>query len=384
MSIPEGEMREKLLERVAELATDAVFVLGRDGKIKSCISRSHQHTLEGLQGSHVTLLWPPELRQEGERILERARGGAVLRDIITGWRMQNSTITVSITIAPIHSGEPGEGLVMVVRDVTKEMEAERRLSSYIRELTQYIRHVERSSQLKDTFADIMRHDILNPLSAIKSAISSGRVNDRGIALIKKSVDRIEKIVEMFSKYAFLHSVEELSFQEGNLSEMLDEVVDTLTPAALEMDVRVVKRYPPVLTARFSPFLEEAVANLLSNAIKFSPAGGEVVLEAGAEDGWVTLRVRDRGPGIPDRYKKSIFERFVRGRKDGIKGSGLGLAIVRRIAEMHRGEVWVEDNVVEYQDGSGRVHQKKQGSVFVLRIPGDCRGGVSGSGEERKQ
>jgi signal transduction histidine kinase len=79
-------------------------------------------------------------------------------------------------------------------------------------------------------------------------------------------------------------------------------------------------------------------------------------------------VRDLGAGVPDRYKRSIFERFVSGKKAGIRGTGLGLAIVKRIAELHSGKVWVEDNLVEYQDASGRVHQEKRGSVFVLRIP----------------
>ena len=68
-----------------------------------------------------------------------------------------------------------------------------------------------------------------------------------------------------------------------------------------------------------------------------------------------VAVRNRGERIPEEYRARIFERFVQGGKRGIKGVGLGLAIVRRIAEIHGGRVWVED------DPGG-------GSVFFFEFP----------------
>ncbi|NOZ59804.1 MAG: hypothetical protein GXO66_09580 [Euryarchaeota archaeon] len=364
----EGEMKERLTRRVAELAADAVLILDINGRVLDCICREPSGLWGRISGLRLQELWSDELRHEGEEVLEEVRRGRVLRDLVATWGAGEHRAVVSLSMALVDPAEPGAGVVAVVRDITREVEAERRLSSYIRELTEYIRHVERSNQLKDTFADIMRHDILNPLSAIKSAVSSDTVTPRGVELIRKSVERIERIVEMFSKYALLHGVDGLELREGNLSEVLDEAADSLSPVGEERGIRIVRRYPAYLHARFSPFLEEAVANLLSNAVKFSPPGCDVVLEAQREGNSVVIKVRDLGEGVPDRYKKSIFERFVRGKKEGIRGSGLGLAIVRRIAELHGGEVWVEDNVVEHRDASGRIHQEKRGSVFVLRIP----------------
>jgi signal transduction histidine kinase len=52
---------------------------------------------------------------------------------------------------------------------------------------------------------------------------------------------------------------------------------------------------------------------------------------------------DEGGGIPDVFKKTIFDRFERHDKKGVKGTGLGLAIARRIVDLHAGSIWVEDN-----------------------------------------
>ena len=60
------------------------------------------------------------------------------------------------------------------------------------------------------------------------------------------------------------------------------------------------------------------------------------------DSWIVY-VKDRGNGIPDKYKEVIFDRFRRIEKHGVKGSGLGLSIVKRVVDLHNGNVWVEDN-----------------------------------------
>jgi signal transduction histidine kinase len=78
-------------------------------------------------------------------------------------------------------------------------------------------------------------------------------------------------------------------------------------------------------------------------VKYAFSGKRIELgidEKGEE--WI-LSVRDWGEGIPDPYKRSIFTRFERLQKEGVKGAGLGLAIAGRIVELHGGRIWVEDN-----------------------------------------
>jgi two-component system phosphate regulon sensor histidine kinase PhoR len=101
--------------------------------------------------------------------------------------------------------------------------------------------------------------------------------------------------------------------------------------------------PPILADR--AMLSQALLNLLQNAAKYAGDAGAIALVCRAEDGRVTMSVADKGPGIPRREHRRIFERFYRiddrlSRKQ--EGSGLGLAIVRHVAQAHGGQVVVRN------------------------------------------
>ncbi len=91
-----------------------------------------------------------------------------------------------------------------------------------------------------------------------------------------------------------------------------------------------------------PRLEQVLVNLIHNAVKFTDPGGEVVLSAQAEPGFVRFSVQDTGVGIPADDLERIFERFYkadRARSSG--GTGLGLSIARHVVEAHGGKIWAE-------------------------------------------
>ncbi len=111
-------------------------------------------------------------------------------------------------------------------------------------------------------------------------------------------------------------------------------------------------------------LEQVLVNLLANAVKFTPAGGEVAVEAGGEGDGVLMRVRDTGEGIVREHLQAIFEPFFQvGRRAARRprGTGLGLAICRQIVELHGGAIWAES------EGPGR------GSTFTVRLPASSVG-----------
>jgi two-component system sensor histidine kinase SenX3 len=104
----------------------------------------------------------------------------------------------------------------------------------------------------------------------------------------------------------------------------------------------------------------AVSNLIDNAVKYSRSDIHVTVETAiVDDKYVSLRVTDRGVGIPQPELKRIFKRFYRvpgPLATRVKGTGLGLYIVRSVAKRHGGRVWAES------EGPG------QGSIFVLQFP----------------
>ena len=91
-------------------------------------------------------------------------------------------------------------------------------------------------------------------------------------------------------------------------------------------------------------LGQVFDNLLSNADRFAPASTPIGIEVTRKQtGLATIKVSDRGPGIPVELRDRIFERFFRGQSDGnTGGTGLGLAIVKGLVEAHAGTVGVEE------------------------------------------
>ena len=94
-------------------------------------------------------------------------------------------------------------------------------------------------------------------------------------------------------------------------------------------------------------IRQVLTNLCDNALRYTPEGGTITLRSAAEDGGVTIAVRDTGSGIPTDHLSRIFERFyradaARSRDEG--GTGLGLAIVKHLVEAHDGRVSADSEV----------------------------------------
>jgi signal transduction histidine kinase len=106
---------------------------------------------------------------------------------------------------------------------------------------------------------------------------------------------------------------------------------------------------PVEVTWDGSLVRQVLGNVLSNAIRCTPEGGKIGIAVSraprAEE--IEIRVRDRGPGIPDEHKERIFERFyrvdtARSRQEG--GTGLGLSIVKQILQAHGESIHVESTV----------------------------------------
>jgi signal transduction histidine kinase len=140
----------------------------------------------------------------------------------------------------------------------------------------------------------------------------------------------------------------------DLSEVLIEAASELGPMAEHHELSLAPE--PVIVEGVRDELHRLVLNLLENAVRHTPPGTRVSASTATVDGEAVLTVQDDGPGISPTLEKRVFERFVRGGRDGGRGSGLGLAIVRAVAESHGGTV-----ILERPEGG-------TGTRFVIRIP----------------
>jgi signal transduction histidine kinase len=94
-------------------------------------------------------------------------------------------------------------------------------------------------------------------------------------------------------------------------------------------------------------LSQAVANLIDNALKYGDpesGDGDIAIRVRQKDGRVVIEVADRGPGIPEGDRESVFDRFVRLEPSrSTPGNGLGLSLVRAVAHRHEATVTLSDN-----------------------------------------
>ncbi len=144
----------------------------------------------------------------------------------------------------------------------------------------------------------------------------------------------------------------------DLADVLVEAASELEPVAEGHELMI--DASPAMVSGVRDDLHRLVLNLLENAVRHTPPGTHVQASTGLEGGQAVLVVADDGPGIAPELGWRVFERFVRGVRDGGRGSGLGLAIVRAVAESHGGEVIL---------GPSGPHG---GTRFEIRIPAAAR------------
>ena len=247
-----------------------------------------------------------------------------------------------------------QGHICNVRDITERKRSEEAMKKYAREL-------EEANQLKDLFTDIIRHDLLNPVTVIKgfseilSENESLPENRKSVEMIIKNVRKLEEMIQSAATLAKVEAMDKLDFEERNLCQILRKVISDFTPMYRNKGMSVEFFGEEKCFAQVNPHIEEIFSNLVSNAVKYSPENTQITMgiKADGED-WM-VSVKDRGNRISDEYKEIIFERFKRIEKRGVKGTGLGLSIVKRIVDIHKGKVWVEDN-------------PEGGNIFLVKIP----------------
>jgi two-component system phosphate regulon sensor histidine kinase PhoR len=158
----------------------------------------------------------------------------------------------------------------------------------------------------------------------------------------------------------------MALSEVAVAPVVDQAMTAVETQAARRHVSITLAIPDRLAVRAeAKALDQIFVNLIDNGIKYGRDGGQVCVEARAVGDDVRIEVRDDGPGIADKHRARVFERFYRadpGRSREAGGTGLGLSIVKHLVESMGGDVGVEPNL-------------PQGSIFWLRLP---RAGHSGA------
>ena len=225
--------------------------------------------------------------------------------------------------------------------------------------------LRRLSSLRADFVSLVSHELRSPMAAVIGSARTLQARWRELkpeqreAFLAVIADETTRLAALVGDVLDTSRIEAGTFGYRFDDVDLAEVVrDSVAAAEIGQDeVRLTADLPAALpkVRGDAERLRQLVDNLISNAIKYSDSGGEVKVEAGADDGRVVVHVCDSGPGIRPEHQAQIFEKFGRVAGTAKPGTGLGLFLSRSFAEAHGGSLDVEST-----PGAG--------AVFTLRLP----------------
>ena len=221
-------------------------------------------------------------------------------------------------------------------------------------------------RLKDDLLSTVSHELRTPLTSISGYVEllleeqGDSLDRRHLEVVQRNTARLLGLVSDLLLAARLQSTDlELQMAPVDLRLLVEEAADSARPhadaARVALRVRVVD-VPLVEGERDR--LAQLLDNLVSNAIKFTPAGGEVEIVLGSQNGDVSIEVSDTGIGLTEEEIAQLFTRFYRASSAvdaQIPGTGLGLYIAKAIVEAHGGRISV-------RSAAGT------GTTFVIEFP----------------
>lgn len=287
--------------------------------------------------------------------------GSVIRDDEVAIMENGQMRYYSVIISPVSRAQSLNGGVMIMRNITRERQAQISLQNAHR-------LEQEASQAKTTFVATMSHEIRTPLNGIKGMLqllSMSDLSPQDRLYVETAIHSSEALLSIVNDVLDFSKAESGALKmeriEVDLLSLLDDILNIYSPQFASKGVRLLAKIQPNMPhfVWSDPVrLRQILMNYVSNALKFTQQGQVVVAVDIRPNGRYRLGVSDTGVGIPVTAQKRLFSAFSQvdlstTRKYG--GTGLGLNIVKRIAEAMGGKV-------------GVVSQEGKGSEFFVELP----------------
>ncbi|MFD1122702.1 ATP-binding protein [Methylophilus flavus] len=231
--------------------------------------------------------------------------------------------------------------------------------------------LQHSLNMREEFMSLVAHEMRTPLNTlfleVQVRLSQLAKNNLSIFTpehLQKMLGRGERqlksimrlIEDMLDVSRIKNGKLSIQPQDANLSSLLRQLAEDLTPLARESETEFVLEIASEVEGHWDAFrIEQIIINLMTNAIRYGK-GKPVHVSLNLEGGHAVIKVADQGVGIAEHEQKKIFEAFERSGDNEVKaGLGLGLYISKKLAEAHAGDISV-------------ISQKDSGSTFILRLP----------------
>ena len=225
-----------------------------------------------------------------------------------------------------------------------------------------------NERLRANLLRAVSHDLRTPLTSIMG--NADNLLSCGDALDRET--RLQLYTDIWTDAQWLTGMVENLLSASRMSgdglnlKMTTELMDDMIGEAVQHMGRRLDGYrfafrkaDELLFVRADArLIVQVIVNLLDNAIKYSPPGAHITVDTAADAAWVSVRVTDDGPGIPDSLKEHVFDLFYTGGNptgDSRRGLGVGLSLCQSIIKAHHGTITVSDNL-------------PHGAVFEFTLP----------------
>ena len=327
------------LAAIVESAEDAIASKDLNGIINSwnkSAERMFGYKAEEIVGQPVTILIPPELRDDEPRILAKIRAGERIEHFETVRVKKNGErIQVSLTVSPVKD-QHGKiiAAAKIVRDITRQKQLETAL------------HTSERLASVGRLAATVAHEINNPLEAITNFIYLAKHQPDLPEKVKRYLQRADQELGRVAHIA----QQTLGFYRDNsepvllsVPEVIDDVLAIYERKFGHKELIVEKEIQPDLNiCTLQGELKQMLSNLISNAIDASKEGGKILVRARAWNYFqsgspgIRITIADNGIGIPSSNKANLFAPFFTTKKE--VGTGLGLWITRDLLQKKGGHI----------------------------------------------
>lgn len=241
------------------------------------------------------------------------------------------------------------------------------------------RALEKKNAQLNEFLAITAHDLRSPLLGVRDLLvllEKTPLSGNGLEIVRHASRSCVEMVSFVNRLLEGHAAEEraayhLVLRRQDVREPLAAAIERAEARCVARRISLMREFPevPVECRIDASAVEQVMDNLLSNAVKFSPEGSEIRVRLSRDAAGWFCDVSDRGPGIPEGERKTIFQKFRRGTpQTGDPGSGLGLYIAATFMRAMEGDLLC-------------LPDDSQGATFRLRLPGGPRVPVDASQPE---
>jgi PAS domain S-box-containing protein len=331
---------------IVENASDGIITINQTGIVQTVNSATEKmfgYTRNEVIGRNVAILMPSPYCEKHDSYISNYLMTGMAKVIgtpgydVVGQRKDGSVFSIEITINEVRI-ENQRIFTGILRDVTERKKVDR---------------------MKDEFISVVSHELRTPLTSIRGSLGllvhgvAGALLPQAKQLMTIALNNTERLIRLINDILDIQKIQagQMVFQAQpmELMPLLQQAIAVNHSYGEQLGVTfvLISQLPGVQVSVDSDRFLQVMANLLSNAAKFSHSGDSVEIAASVKDTCVQLSVSDHGCGIPEEFRKRIFEKFAQADSSDTRqkgGSGLGLSICKAILEKMGGRIYFESVV----------------------------------------